>query len=222
MRLSAVILERDERAALRELGRLGAVELIHTRSGPDTAPLVPHDRSADIARWDRIKSRTDELRRSLEISSPSGATRQTISDLNQVETTLAYMEETASHPLNSRQRLTEQQNQLSALYEQLSGYYGFDVPLDGLDRFSFLHFVTGTVPVENIEKLQKVIGKNTVLASLDQQKGRQAIITMTTRTGRADLKAYSAKRTFIATNFPRQKAQQSIVYAEKKNWNKNR
>jgi len=118
MRLSAVILERDERSVLRELGRLGAVELIHTRSGPDMSSLTSHDRSADIARCDRIKSRVDELRRSLEISSPSEISQPTAHDLNQAEKDLTDMEETVRPLLSRRQALAVQQSQLSFLYEQ--------------------------------------------------------------------------------------------------------
>ncbi len=187
MRLSAIILKRDERSVLRELGRLGAVEPIQIRSGPGTVPLASHDLSTDIARCDRIKGRVDELRRSLQISSQPEAFQPTTYDLNRAEKDLADMEETASHLLNRRQKLMEQQSQLFALYEQLSDYCGFDIPLDGLDRFSFLHFVTGTMPVENVEKLQNKTDKNMVLVTLGQQKGRQTIIAMTTRMARSNL-----------------------------------
>ena len=40
MRLSVVVLNRDERAVLRKLGELGTVQLIRTQAGADTAPLV--------------------------------------------------------------------------------------------------------------------------------------------------------------------------------------
>ena len=38
-RLRAVVLARDERAVLRRLGGLGAVQLVQCRAGADTAPL---------------------------------------------------------------------------------------------------------------------------------------------------------------------------------------
>ena len=40
-----VILERDERAVLRHLGRAGVMQLTRTPAGPDTAPLSPRNRS---------------------------------------------------------------------------------------------------------------------------------------------------------------------------------
>ena len=42
-----VVLGQDERAVLTGLGSMGAMQLTHTRSGPDTAPLAPRDRTAN-------------------------------------------------------------------------------------------------------------------------------------------------------------------------------
>ena len=67
MRLHAVVLAQDERAVLKGLGQLGAVHLTRTQSGPDTAPLAPTDRTGELARYDRIRARIQELRKSLEI-----------------------------------------------------------------------------------------------------------------------------------------------------------
>ena len=67
MRLQAIVLAQDERAVLTGLGQLGAVHLTRTRSGPDTAPLAPTDRTGELARYDRIRARVQELRQSLEI-----------------------------------------------------------------------------------------------------------------------------------------------------------
>ena len=67
MRLQAIVLEQDERAVLSGLGQLGAMQLTRTWSGPDTAPLAPRDRTGELARCDRIRTRVEELRRSLEI-----------------------------------------------------------------------------------------------------------------------------------------------------------
>ncbi len=64
-RLRLVILERDERAVLRHLGRVGVMQLTRTPAGPDTAPLSPRNRSEELARLERLSSRLENLRRSL-------------------------------------------------------------------------------------------------------------------------------------------------------------
>ena len=75
LRLNAIVLERDERAVLREFGRLGAVQLTHTPAGEHTAPLPPPDHAREIARCDRLWSRLAELRRTLGIDSECGRVR---------------------------------------------------------------------------------------------------------------------------------------------------
>lgn len=72
MRLSVVVLERDERSVLRGLGRLGAVQLVSTPSGQQATPRPPPDRSREIAVCERIQSRVAELRRSLQVVGLAG------------------------------------------------------------------------------------------------------------------------------------------------------
>jgi len=67
MRLSAVVLEKDALPALRRLGELGAVELIRSEAGPDTAPLPPPDTAAYIARCSGLQARAAELRKALDL-----------------------------------------------------------------------------------------------------------------------------------------------------------
>jgi len=66
-RLSVVVLERDERTVLRGLGALGAVHLVRTGAGPDTAPQDPPDRSDSLARCDDLLGRIDTIGRQLEL-----------------------------------------------------------------------------------------------------------------------------------------------------------
>jgi V/A-type H+/Na+-transporting ATPase subunit I len=190
MRLQAVVLARDERAVLKGLGRLGAAHLTHMRSGSETAPLTPVDYSGELARYDRTKTRVQELRQALEINYPAaigmilpltGKPRPSKMALNQVEENLLLMEQKAGELLGNRQRLIQHRKELAAVCEQVSCYRGFEIPLDGLDRFSFLHFVTGSLPEQNFEDLRRNAGENVVLLPVTQQKGRQSFFAITTR-----------------------------------------
>ena len=67
MRLHTLVLAQDERAVFKGLGQLGAVHLTHTHPGPDTAPLPPIDHTAELIRYDRIRTRIQEFRQSLGI-----------------------------------------------------------------------------------------------------------------------------------------------------------
>ena len=204
MRLQAVVLAQDERTVLESLGRLGAVHLTRTLSGPDTAPLAPTDRTGELAQYDRIRSRAQELRKSLAVFPPSkkavemdslhserdGATGYplagvpvTAMTLNQAEESLRHMEQQSGDLLGHRQRSMHRQKELAATCERVSCYRGLEIPLDGLDQFSFLHFVTGSLPAQNLESLGKEVGNNVAIIPLSQQKGQQSLFAITTRQG---------------------------------------
>ena len=94
-RMSVVVLERDERAVLRELGRLGVLQLTRTLAGPDTAPLSPRDRGKEMALCDRLLARVEELRQSLELPPFAEEQKPPAMTLPEAEERLRSMEEQA-------------------------------------------------------------------------------------------------------------------------------
>ncbi len=198
MRLQVVVLAQDERAVLKDLGRLGAVHLMSTHPGPETAPLNPPDCTGEMARYDRIRVRLQDLRKSLEISPLSNRPYPGYSHkitqgqaqapfvemtLGKAEEILLSIEQQSRDLLAERQGFMQNQKELAAVCERVSCYRGLEIPLDGLDQFSFLHFVTGNLPAQNFEGLGKEIGNNVALLPLTQQKGKQSIFGITTRQG---------------------------------------
>jgi V/A-type H+-transporting ATPase subunit I len=93
------------------------------------------------------------------------------------------MEQQSVDLLGHRQRLIQRQKELAAINERVSCYRGIEIPLDGLDQFSFLHFVAGSLPAQNLENLGKEVGDNVALLPLAQQKGQQSLFAITTRQG---------------------------------------
>ena len=231
MRLNMIVLAKDERTALKALGRLGVMHLTQTRSGSDTAPLAPIDRTGELVRYDRIRVRIQELRKSLKITSlsrefgpaeqgaakrndqslfssysgqegepgaptavdrslmlvegaalPAGGQAQ-VPLIDQAEEGLRSMEQQSAELLGNYQRLIQRQRDLTVLSERVSCYRGLEIPLDGLDQFSFLHFVTGNIPAQNLESLIKEVGNNVALLPLAQYKGQQPLFAVTTRQG---------------------------------------
>ena len=148
-RLSAVVLEREERVVLRELGRLGVLQLTRTVTGPDTAPVPPRDGSQEMARCERLLARVLELRQALEL--PAVAEEQVLvaMTLPQAGERLRSMEEQADVVLKRRQLVLQKGGESTAVCERVSSYRGVDLPLDQPHKFSFLHFVTGNLPPAN-------------------------------------------------------------------------
>jgi V/A-type H+/Na+-transporting ATPase subunit I len=189
VRLQAVVLERDEHAVLRGLGQLSAVQFTRVEPGPDTAPLPPRDRPEELARCNRIQTRCEAVRKSLGDQSAPGIRRTVEMDLNEAEERLTAMEERITGPAERRLRLMERKRELTELFARSSCYRGLGIPLDGDDQFSYLHFATGTLPAQNLEYLESNVGRNTILLSLGQQKGRQSLLAVTTNRGRPVLES---------------------------------
>ena len=174
-RLSVVVLERDERTVLRQLGQAGVMQLTRAVAGPDTAPLAPRNRSADLARLERLSLRLGSLRQALELPAPAAETIEpATTSLDEAEKNLRRMEEQVSAPLKRRQQLLERTDELAAIGEQVSGYRELAIPLDRPDESSFLHFVTGTLPADNFGKL--AVGDNVALVPMPERNGRQPLV----------------------------------------------
>ncbi len=180
---------------------MGAVELTRTLPGPETVPLPPRDRSEERARCDRLRARIVEFRRSLGASPAATAFSARIS-LDEVNETLRLMELRAAQWFKRRQELLEQCAQLDATLSHLSSYRELDLPLDGLDRFAFLHFVAGSLPVENWERIQSPPGEPVALLPLTVQDGRQPLIAMTTHRGWPAVEAVLREAGFEAQTLP--------------------
>ena len=187
IRMNAVLLERDRDAVLKHLGRTGAIELTPTRSGPETAPLAPLDHTKDLARCNNIQARIEDFRRSLGLSPLQNDSEPPDMTLDQAEGKLRFMEAEAAPLLEHRRRLVERQKDLTAVCERVSSYRGIDIPLDNPGRFAFLHFVTGNLPVENLENLERMVDGNVALFQGLKQKGRQTLVAITSREGRTAL-----------------------------------
>jgi len=201
-RLSALILERDERAVLRLLGYLGVLQLTRATAGSDNAPLPPPDHSRELAQCDRLTARVQELRHSLEIDIPESAPPPAEMTLSQAEEKISALEKPAGELLNNRRQLAKRAGELATTGRQLSDYRGLGIPLDPPDESSFLHFVTGSLPPENFEKLQSKIGANVALLPLPKQKDRQPLMAMTTRPSRAALEIALRQAGFQTETLP--------------------
>jgi len=190
-RLSAVVLERDSRAVLRALGRLGVVHLERVQAGPDTAPLPPVDRAAGLARADAELARIDALAlrlaglaRQAPMAGAGGASAQAPAadvSLAGAEAALRALEEKIGEFLARRQDFERRLAQATAMVKQVQPFQGLDVPLDELGASAFFHFAVGTLPPENFEALRRGADRLTVLVPLAECDGRLPLVAATTQ-----------------------------------------
>ena len=193
---------------LKELGRRGVIHLIQTPAGPDTAPLSPRDPGAELARCDALLARCAELGRKLETThvdgvdgpstllragaapSPSGGMRAVASSelsMDVIEDRLRGLEDQVTGTLARQQRLLARDNELRAVCDHAAACREMGIPVDRPGGFSFLHFVTGSLPEGNLNRLADYAGENLVLLPLPVREGRQPLIVMTTPAQRMTL-----------------------------------
>jgi V/A-type H+-transporting ATPase subunit I len=184
-RLSVVVLERDERRVLRGLGALGAVHLVRTPAGPETAPQAPPDRTAELARADGLLVRLDKVARQLELEGlgepPAEPSEMA---LEEVEQRLEPIERQVAEALQSRESALQRWGRVTAFLDQVSAYEGLELSFDQIGRFSFLHFALGSLPAENLRRFEEKVGPNVVLLPLAASADRQRLVAVTSRKGR--------------------------------------
>ena len=184
-RLSVVVLERDERTVLRGLGALGAVHLVRSEAGPETAPQAPPDRTEDLRRADALLGRVDKLVRDVELADlPDVAADLPPMGLEEVEKALAPLENQAAQVLQSRAAALQRWARVTTLLDQVGAYEGLDLSLEQVGRFSFLHFAMGSLPEKNFEAFEAKVGPNVVLVALGEEGGRRRVVAVTSRKGR--------------------------------------
>jgi len=202
MRMSAIILEKDEREVLQTLGRLGVVQLTRLPPGQESAAMGVRDLSAEITRYERFRVRIEEIRRLVEVPMPAGGEPPAGLDLAGIDERLRSMEEHIDEVSDLRRAYRQRQRELIALRDQVSDYRGLDVPLDSPDHFSFLHFVTGSLPEKNFESLRAELGNKVALVALEGKKGRMPVLAMTTRQGSESLEQALQKAGFQRETLP--------------------
>lgn len=181
VRMQTIVLARDERSVLEGLGQLGAVHLMRMPSEHEITPLTPADHSTGLSRYEQIRLRIQELRQSLQIPykpSQSGFAKITVND---AEEHLRLIEQKVKDALKHRQQISERLKEASATHERLSYYSGYDIPLEGYEQFSHLHFVTGSLPVQNLDRLEKTVSQDAIILPLTQKQDIQPLLAITTR-----------------------------------------
>jgi V/A-type H+/Na+-transporting ATPase subunit I len=201
-RANIVVLERDEREVLHCLGRLGVLHLVRAPAGREVGPLSALDGSRELARCERLAARVQELHHALEIKPVAAGTPAATITLPQAEEEISAMEKTTGEIVAGREHLAGQAARLSAEAGQLADFCGLGIPLSRPDESAYLHFVTGTIPPDNFQKLQSEVGGNVALLPLPGQKGRQPVIVMTTRQGRPALETLLRQAGFQPATLP--------------------
>lgn len=229
-RIRVILLKEDERSVLRTLGQLGVLHLTRTTAGPDTAPLQPDDGKLEIERCDELLERCKKLVDSGYSTFPdsiptdrgdSGDALEPDMTLDAIDHVLRRMENESTGLLVQRQRLLARNQELNSLCDRVSDYRELDIPMDHLDRFSFLHFILGSVPESGLDTLSRTPGSTTVILPAPPRAGRHAILVMTPPANRQQLEARLQQLDFHHADLPAGEGLTANTFYENRNRERN-
>lgn len=199
-RLRVVVLQRDQRVVLRELGRLGAVELARAQAGAGTAPLPPPDHGGELARCDRLRARVAELRQLLGVERGAGPALVVERTLAEAEEVLTTVETQARALAVQHANCLSRTDALETAAGPVVNLRGLEVPLGAVGQFEFLHFVTGSLPEESAVQLN--LGDEAAVFLGPAHGQRRPAVAATLRWRRAMFDAALERAGFRAERLP--------------------
>lgn len=202
MHIQAVILARDERAVLKGLGGLGAIHLTKTKTGYGHESTDMPDKSNELVRLENIRNRIQEIRQSIDLPPSNREIASEDMSIEKADKILDEIEKKCREILEEKQRILQRQKELTEVSNTLSFYKGFAIPLTGPDEFAFLHFVTGSIPQQNLEGLFREVGEKAALIPLSQQKNQQVLLAISHRDNRQELEMILQKAGFQKDTLP--------------------
>ncbi|HOJ42854.1 MAG TPA: V-type ATPase 116kDa subunit family protein, partial [Syntrophorhabdaceae bacterium] len=178
--LEAVILSEDERHVLKEIGRLNKVHLERSKSDYKSEMARQEDTYSDLLRFEHLRLRLQELKQKLNI--PPSEKMYVSEDLSveDAEEIIKEIEVKWQQLFGEKERLIKRQKDIKETIDRYSFFRGSELPLLNEKDFTFLHFVTGSIPLNNLDILNKNL-KDTLVFPLSRQKNQQYLFVVTTK-----------------------------------------
>ncbi|MCX7965198.1 MAG: hypothetical protein N2596_01035 [Syntrophorhabdaceae bacterium] len=185
--LEAIILSNDERDVLKAIGQLNKVHLEKTKSGYGTELSESTEVNSDLSKFEHIRLRIQELRQTFNIPPAKEIYTSTEMTLEKAEETLNEIESESRKLFAEKERLLKTQREIKETIDRYSLYRGFELPILNEKHFNFLHFVTGNIPLGNLEYLNRNLGKNTIIIPLKREKNQQYMFIVTSKEESSEL-----------------------------------
>jgi len=221
LQIRVVLLKKAERTVLWSLGQQNILHLNRIPVEPDTAPLPSSDVKTELEHCNGLSERCNKLKQLLDqfegqrldrkpddtSSRPSEkrhqlAALQNLTTLEAIEIALHSIETQAVSHFDNHKQLVARKNELDAACNQVAGFRELDVPLDQLDQFSFLHFITGNIPEGRPPINMDMQKGNTLLLPLPGNEGRTSLLILTTPRNRQHLEHQLQQIDFRQESFP--------------------
>ncbi len=216
MRLSLLVLQRDERKVLLALAKLGAVQFVRSSADASAASFAQRDRAAELARCSQLSGRLEELRKALGLPKERQAQAQELT-LTQAQEQITEFETQTKPLLARRTEILQRRAKVTDECDLLSDYGHVAVPLADRGEGEFLHFLLGTVPSENLEPFRVELGSDALIVPMTPRDGRCPLIVMFRSEQREDLQRIFRHSRFEPTHLPaRQSATTESLFFDRR------
>lgn len=184
--LEAVILKQDERAVLKEIGKIGAVHLEKTRSGYGDEAKESTELLSIAQKIEQLQGRILELRQMLNLPFSEKTYKPQEMTVEKAEEIFNEIDNRCKELITRRHELIQKQKEIRDIIERYTLLSGYELPLLKEEQFTFLHFVVGSIPVNNLEGLENLKNK-TVTLPLTRIKDRQYLFLVTAKSEREEI-----------------------------------
>jgi V/A-type H+-transporting ATPase subunit I len=188
-------LERDAERLTEVLGRLEVLHLTRAAQEEASLPLEPVEIEENEERCRALLARLRQLAERLEapLGEEGGAgaeeARATTREvLAQAGAFLDRIEKEHEKLFAERERLRGQVKKAEEVIEEIEPYVTMDIPLQQIDRFSFLHFAIGTVGEERVAGMREKLVERAVVVPLGLRRTgegpRRTVVAISDKKGR--------------------------------------
>ncbi|MFA6568152.1 MAG: V-type ATPase 116kDa subunit family protein [Victivallales bacterium] len=151
LKLQVIAFARDTRMILQVIGRSGVMEFSQTPVDAGSELLPPSDKKDAIARCDNFLDRAAEIRRAMNIPQDQETSPlPEIIAIDAIEERLGKLEDGAKEFTELKRHALARREELNSLREQVAEYFGLGVSMQKLRDLTYLHFVIGNMPGNNL------------------------------------------------------------------------
>jgi len=190
-KIEILVLKSDADSVMRSLGFAGCMQLI--TDTPETRGPGAEEREAA-----ELKVRVQSLARFLGVSDEGGAGSEA-PDRSVLARKAAEMLEAAKQLVDEEGRLIQRRLGLRQAADELAAFSRVKVPLEEVQRLSYLTVRVGSVAPELFPDLVQALGKRALVLPLDRPGSFMALAP---RKGRWALDSELSRREFQAAQFP--------------------
>jgi V/A-type H+-transporting ATPase subunit I len=185
-RLDLLVLARDVQTVTEGLAELGVMHITPARRPETEGLLEPPDTGPHLDRCRHIRRQLEELMQHLELR-PDPRTEvdvRTRFQFEEVSAQLGALRDRLQQVERSATAAGGRIPELEAMLAELEPFRPLPLPLEDLEKFSFLHFATGSLPEAEAPAVAGEVADRSLMLPLQRASGRETVLAVASKKDR--------------------------------------